>query len=114
MMETVNAELFNSLVVLSVAALNALGYLFIWLNGRETRRVANATHVVAVATQQTMKNVERQTNGLTAALVVTTGQAERALGKEEGRAEGEVKAAGVIEGRQQQADETAASRKQQP
>lgn len=87
-----------NLTLLGIAMLNAFTAVMAYL----ARRDAKETKVLA-------KQVEVATNSMKDALVRTTGEAAHAAGKEEGRIEGEIKAADVAKGRLTATGQTAAA-----
>lgn len=77
----------NSWILLGIAAFNMAGAYF-----------AYQAAALAKSTQSTIEVLEKNTNSIKDALVAKTGEAAHAAGKEEGRLEGEQKAAVLAEG----------------
>lgn len=81
------AAIDPNLVLLIIALVNAF-----------TAYVGWRTHKAATATQQEVVTVRKEMNGMKDAVVLATGQAERAAGRDEERAVGEAKAAELAKG----------------
>ncbi len=75
-------------ILLAIAALNAY-------TAWETRRTRFDTN----SNTATIKELEKNTNSIKDALVKVTREAAHSAGKEEGRVEGEIKAAALAQGR---------------
>lgn len=77
-----------NLVLLGIALLNVVTALVTW-----------RTHLVVLPAISKITQLEKNTNSIKDALVKVTGEAAHAAGKEEGRVEGEQKAAILAEGK---------------
>lgn len=84
----------NTATLLGIAALNALAAYLGW----RTKQTATETKAIAVETHALAEKTELNTNSMREALVIATGDAAHAAGLEQGRTEGEAKAATLAEG----------------
>jgi len=77
-----------NLTMLAIAVFNAITALIAWDTRRSTK-----------ANERVIGELEKNTNSIKDALVKVTGEAAHAAGREQGRAEGETKAAALAEGK---------------
>lgn len=86
---------WNSLPAILVSIGGLIGVLVNILITLGNRKVSMATHATVVEAKEIAQKTELNTNSMRVALVAATAVASRAEGKEEGRVEGELRAANL-------------------